>query len=202
MHTDSQTEEKKTRKYRIIDRATQAKILDESHYLSQRQLAKKHNIPSSTLEHWINRKNALRGKDDPNVVNFFESSSGQAWLHALVLATFMVFHQNGSSGIPDLSEFFEMIKISPFVGTSISALQKVGKIIDEQTIVFGKEESERLASNMPHKNITGALDENFIMQDMTLILMDPVSGYILAEDIEEKEMPRLGTRLRRQPLKD
>jgi len=39
---------------------------------------------------------------------------------------------------------------------------------------------------MPHKNIPAALDENFIMEEMTLILMDPVAGYILAEQIEEK----------------
>ena len=45
---------------------------------------------------------------------------------------------------------------------------------------------ERLAQNRPHKNIPGALDENFIMDDMTLILMEPVSGFILAEEIEEK----------------
>ncbi len=30
------------------------------------------------------------------------------------------------------------------------------------------------AQNMPHKNIPGALDENFIMDEMTLILMNGV----------------------------
>jgi hypothetical protein len=98
----------------------------------------------------------------------------------------MIFHQNGNSGIPDLHEYFDMIAVNKFVGTSISALQKVGKTIDKQTIVFGQEESTRLAQNMPHKNIAGALDENFIMDEMTLILMDPVAGFILAEQIEEK----------------
>lgn len=181
-----QTEEKKTTKYRAVDRAIQAKILDESQSLSQRQLAQKYDIPNTTLQHWIDRRTELRGRKDPNVVNFFESSSGQAWLHNMILATFMIFHQNGNSGIPDLHEFFEMAKISTFVGTSISGLQKVSKTLDEQIIVFEKEESEKLASNMPHKNIPGALDENFIMDDMTLILMDPISGYILAEEIEEK----------------
>lgn len=181
-----QTEEKKPRKYFIINRAIQAKVLDESPSLSQRQLAQKYNISNTTLQHWIDRKRELKGKKDPNVVNFFESSSGQAWLHNMVLATFTIFHQNGNSGIPDLHEFFEIADISTFVGTSISALQKVGKTLDEQIIVFGNLEPERLAKNMPHKSIPGALDENFIMDDMTLILMEPVSGYILAEEIEEK----------------
>lgn len=186
MNIESQTEEKKTRKYSKIDRSLQIKILEESSNLSQRQLADKFNIPNTTLQHWVDRKKALKGKIDPNVVNFFESCSGQAWLHKMILASFMIFHQNGNSGIPDLHEYFEMTEVNKFVGTSISALQKIGKTLDKQTIVFGQEESERLAQNMPHKNIPGALDENFIMDEMTLILMDPVSGFILAEEIEKK----------------
>ena len=186
MNISSQTEEKNKRKYCSIDRATQANILDASKGISQRELAKKYAIPRTTLQHWIDRKQELKGNTDPNVVNFFESSSGQAWLHNMSLAAFVIFHQNGNSGIPDLHEFFEMANINKFMGTSISALRKVSKTIDKQIVVFGKEESERLAQNMPPKNIPGALDENFIMDDMTLILMDPVSGYILAEQIEEK----------------
>jgi helix-turn-helix, Psq domain len=186
VNTGSQTEEKKPRKYRTINRALQAQILDESPSQSQRQLATKYNIPNTTLQHWIERKKELKGRIDPIVVNFFESSSGQAWLHNMVLATFMIFHQNGNSGIPDLHEYFDMTGVNKFVGTSISALQKVGKTIGKQTVVFGQEESTRLAQNMPHKDIPGTLDENFIMDAMTLILMEPVSGFILAEQIEEK----------------
>jgi hypothetical protein len=178
--------EKKPRKYRAIDRSVQAKILDESKNQSQRELAEKYEIPRTTLQHWIDRKKQLEGKIDPSVVEFFESSSGQAWLHNMCIATFVIFHQNGNSGIPDLHEFFEMAGINMFVGTSISALQKVSKTLDTQIINFGKEESERLAQYMPHKSISGALDENFIMDEMTLILMDPVAGFILAEQIEEK----------------
>lgn len=186
MHSLSQTTEKRPRKYCAIDRSTQSKILDESKGQSQHDLAEKYDIPRTTLQHWIDRKKKLQGKTDPNVVEFFESSSGQAWLHNMCIATFVIFHQNGNSGIPDLHEYFDMTGVNMFVGTSISALQKVGKTLDKQTIVFGEEESERLAQNMPHKNIPGALDENFIMDEMTLILMDPVAGFILAEQIEEK----------------
>jgi len=186
MTTASQIEEKKPRKYAIISRTMQAKILDESHCLSQRDLAKKYDIPRTTLENWLLRKKELKGKVDPNVVNFFESSSGQAWLHRMIIGVFLIFHQNGNSGIPDLHEFFEMIDISKFVGTSVSALQKISKTLDKLIIDFGENEGARLAENMPHKNIPGALDENFIMDAMTLILMEPISGFILAEQIEEK----------------
>ena len=186
MHTLSPTTEKKPRKYCIIKRAIQAKAVNESGCQSQRNLAKKYNITRTTLQHWIDRKNKLKGLMDPNVVEFFESPSGQAWLHNMVIATFLIFHQNGNSGIPDLHEYFEMIIIDKFVGISISALQKVGKTLNKQIIVFDNEETKRLAENMPHKTIPGALDENFIMDEMTLILMDPVAGFILAEQIEQK----------------
>ena len=94
MNAVSQTEEKKTIKYHIVDRVTQTKILDESQKLSQRKLAQKYDIPRTTLQHWMDRKQELRGGSDPNIVNFFESPSGQAWLHNMILATFIIFHQN------------------------------------------------------------------------------------------------------------
>ena len=186
MDIGCQTEEKKPRKYCIVDRLTQAKIIDESRYRSQRELAQKYKIPRTSLQHWIDRKNALNGKKDPVVVDFFESPSGQAWLHNMVLATCMDFHLNGNSGIPTLHNFFERVDINTFVGTSESALEKLCKTLGQQVTVFGKEECDNLAKQMPHKNIPGALDENFIMDEMTLILMEPISGYILAEQLEEK----------------
>ena len=197
----SPTAEKKPRKYCPINRSIQAKILGESIGQTQRDLAEKYQIPRTTLQHWIERKKKLEGKIDPNVVEFFESSSGQAWLHNMYIATFLIFHHNGNSGIPDLHEYFEMTGINRCVGTSISALQKVSKTLDMQIIAFGNEEFERLAKNMPHKNISGALDENFIMDEMTLILMDPVSGFILAEQIEEKRDAETWCEVTRTALK-
>lgn len=188
MNTVSQTEEKNTRRYCVIDRAKQSAILDDAKKtrMSQRQLAEKYNIPKSTLQHWMARTARLKEKTDPNAVAFFESSSGQAWLHQLILGAMTIFHGTGSVGIPMLSRFFEMTEINLFVGTSVSALQKISKNIDDQILLFEKEEVPRLAQNMPHKNISCGLDENFIMNNMTLILMDAVSGYILAEELEEK----------------
>ncbi len=186
MHALSPTTEKKPRKYCIIARAFQAKAVNDSGGQSQRDLAQNYKIPRTTLQHWIDRKNRLKGQMDPNVVEFFESPSGQAWLHNMVIATFLIFHENGNSGIPDLHEYFEMVVINKFVGTSISALQKVGKTLKKQIIAYDDEETERLAENMPHKTISGTLDENFIMDDMTLILMEPVAGFILTEQIEQK----------------
>jgi hypothetical protein len=183
----SQTQEKKpTQKYRSCNRTEQAKILDQSTKYTQRELAERYSIPRTTLQYWIERKETLKGKKDPKVVEFFESSSGQAWLHTMSLAAFMVFHKNGNSGIPAMHNFFKLAGVNTFVGTSVPALQKVSNTIDNKTQDFENEEVERLAESMPHKNIACVLDENFIMDEMTLILMEPVSGYILAEQVEKK----------------
>ncbi len=197
----SQIKEERSRKYCTIDRIVQAKAVNESRDQSQRDLAKKYNIHRTTLQHWIDRKNKLKEQLDPNIVEFFESPSGQAWLHTMVVAIFMVFHQNGNSGIPDLHEFFERVGINKFVGTSISSLQKISNTINKQIIAFDKEETQRLAENMPHKTIPGALDENFIMDEMTLILMEPVSGFILAEQIEPKRDAETWNKVTRSALK-
>jgi hypothetical protein len=187
MNIASQIEEKKPRKYSLTNRVTQAKLLDESKGQSQRELAKKHSIPRTTIQHWQDRKNKLTQEtQNRERAIFFESVTGCGWLHELITATIMTFNQNGTAGMPEISEFCEIIGINKHVGTSISALQKVRKTLDKQVDVFGKEESKNLAQNMPHRNICGALDENFIMRDMTLVLMCPVSGYVLSEELAEK----------------
>ena len=108
MHIASQPEGKKTRKYRTVKRALQAKILAESKELSQRGLAQKFEIPQGTIQYWADRKKDLTKKMDPNVVCFFESPSGQAWLHKLTLATFLFFHHNGTIGVPTLHDLFDL----------------------------------------------------------------------------------------------
>ena len=137
--TFSQTKEKKPSKYCSFDRTVQAKVIDLSTTCTQRELAKQYGIPRTTLQHWIDRKEKLKGNRDPKVVEFFESSSGQAWLHKMALAAFTVFHHNGNSGIPDMHEFFEMSDVNTFVGTSVSALQKVSKTIDRNILNFDNE---------------------------------------------------------------
>jgi hypothetical protein len=182
----SHTEKKNPRKYNTHSREKQAAVIDESFQFSQRKLAEKHGVPRSTLQNWLTRSQELKGQIDPNVVDFFESTSGQSWLHGLVVAVLLVLHECGNVGHPLLHLFFKLAGINKFVGTSIKSLQDISKKLQSHIIEFGETETERLAHNMPFKNICGALDENFIFNEMTLILMEPISGYILAEEAQKK----------------
>lgn len=62
----------------------------------------------------------------------------------MIVTAIMWFHKKGSGGIPELHEFFEATGVSLFVGTSISALQKVSKTMDEHIVEFDREEVETI----------------------------------------------------------
>ena len=70
MDIASQMEEKKPRKYCIIDRSTQAKIIDESKSkkLTQRKLAKKYRIELPSLEIFTGRLSDFSTADYQRVV--------------------------------------------------------------------------------------------------------------------------------------
>lgn len=64
---------------------------------SQRQLVEELKIPRSTLQHWLSRKDKINA--DPQVVAFFESPVGVAFLHRIVLAAHFVMTLLGPCGI-------------------------------------------------------------------------------------------------------
>ena len=71
-------------------------------YPSQRQIAEEIDIPRSTIQHWLNQKSSIDA--DPEVVAFFESPAGTAFLHCLVLGAHFSDNAVGalwhSSGMP------------------------------------------------------------------------------------------------------
>lgn len=78
-----------------------SKIIDfeqaAKHLASQRQLAEELEIPRSTLQHWLKRRDSIDAAHE--VVAFFESPMGVAFLHRLVLAAHFVMTLLGPCGI-------------------------------------------------------------------------------------------------------
>jgi hypothetical protein len=60
---------------------------------SQRQWSKEHEVPLSTLQYWISRKQSIDAS--PALVAFFESPDGLAFLHRLMTAAHFVFTKHG-----------------------------------------------------------------------------------------------------------
>lgn len=188
MHTASSVEPKNTRKYSIIDRAKQAEATREivENKRTQQEVAEEYGVSRPTVQGWVKRVNDPKDGVDPKVVLFYESPEGLAHLHGILMGAYLVFHATGGCGLPSLQKFLELSNLSAFVGSSIGALHDVSNQLNQQLIEFGKQERARMAEGMPLKEMTAAVDENFIMENMTLILMEPDSGFILTEQQEEK----------------
>ena len=172
--------EKKTR----LEQALALEELQKNR--TQQDVADEINVPRSTLATWLQRDKKLKRGTNATIACFLESSAGIIFLHRLITTMLLVFHNSGNCGLPCIQVFLRLNHFDKFLGISIGSLSKAAQKMDELLVQFGSAEKNRMAAGMTHKDITGALDENFIMELMTLILMEPVSGFILSEGIEEK----------------
>jgi hypothetical protein len=145
---------------------------------SQRQVAEELKIPRSTLRHWLERKDNLDA--EPEVVAFFESCVGVAFLHRLVLAAHFVITLLGPSGIRRVCLFLELTGLDRFVAASYGTQQQVSVAMEEAIVAFDKEEKARLATDMKPKQITVCEDETF-HPEVCLVAIEPVSNFILLE---------------------
>jgi hypothetical protein len=145
---------------------------------SQRQLAEELGIPRSTLQHWLERKGAIDAA--PEVIVFFESPAGVAFLHRLVLAAHFVMGLLGACGIRLVCLYLELTGLSQFVAAAYGSQQTVAVAIEKAVVSFGQAEKVRLAAGMRPKQITVCQDETF-HPEICLVGIEPVSNYILLE---------------------
>jgi len=73
------------------------KAIDGQQGLSERQIFELLDVPRSTLQHWLDRKDNI--DEDPQLVDFLESPVGVAFMHRLVLAAQFVITMVGPCGI-------------------------------------------------------------------------------------------------------
>jgi len=145
---------------------------------SERELIEKVGLPRGTLRHWQARQENIDA--DPEVVAFFASPAGVAFLHRLVLAAHFVISFLGVGGVRLVSAFLELSGLSQFIASSYSPQRKVSVEIEKQTCAFEKEEEARLAREMKPQKICIAQDETEHDQSC-LVAIEPVSNYILLE---------------------
>jgi hypothetical protein len=179
-------QKKTTQKYRKIGRIDQAKMVKavESGQ-TQEFVAEQNNVPRTTLEYWLKRTKELKHQYDPEVAAFFESPAGLAFLHRLLIAALLIFHTSGGCGLPSLRNFLVISTLSRFVGSSLGSLHKLSCQIDLLLKEFGESEKARLGALMPSREISCCGDETFFNGKMILVFMEAVSGFILAEQMEE-----------------
>jgi hypothetical protein len=150
---------------------------------SQRTAAKLIGVPRSTLQSWILCGETLDA--DPTMIAFFESSPGLAFLHQLVTAMHVVFVELGACGIRLVSRALTLSGLDRFVASSFEVQRRFNVALQEQIIAHANSEKTRLAETMPKKEVTVAKDETFT-GGLTLVAIEPESGYILLEEASEK----------------
>ena len=175
-------------KYQSASRETQVQALDAlaKGGVTQKELAESNGVPRTTLNYWHTRRNRMENELDPELVRFYESPVGLAHLHQLITAAGYVFNKVGDTGVPHIHKFLELSGLSSFTASSEGSLYKVLGKMDDDLIEFGCTETDRLAKEMKEKKVTLALDETFFRDRMVLVIMEPVSNYVLAEEVCDK----------------
>ena len=146
--------------------------------VSQRQAAQVLDVPRRTLQAWRAYHDHLDAC--PEVVAFFHSVSGLAFLHRLVLALHVVCVEIGACGMRLVCLLLELTGLNRFVGASYGTQQQVNRGVEEAIVAYRREESARRAHAMPPKDITLAQDETFT-GGLCLVGIEPVSNYIVLE---------------------
>src|SRR5262245_13889190 len=128
-----------------------AELLKEYHALqtqglSQRQSAQRLAVPRTTLQAWCTWQERLDAC--PQVVEFFESVPGLAFLHRLALALHVVFVEVGACGIRLVCLFLQMTGLDRFVGASYGTQQRINVGVEEAIAAYRREETVRLAQDM------------------------------------------------------
>jgi hypothetical protein len=127
--------------------------------MSQRQAAKVLDVPRSTLQAW--RASQERLDESPAVVAFFHSVPGLAFLHRLVLALHLVCVEIGACGIRLVCLVLQLTGLNTVVGASYGTQQQVNRRVEEAIVAYRHEESQRLAREMPTRDITLTQDATF-----------------------------------------
>jgi len=177
----------KVGRYQRWERIPRAELLRQyrdlqAQGLSQRQAATRLKVPRTTLQAWRAWQDRLDAC--PQVVEFFESVPGLAFLHRLVLAFHMVCVEIGACGIRLVCLWLEITGLDRFVGASYGTQQQVNRHVEEAIVAYQREETIRLAQEMPPKEITATQDETFT-GGLCLVAIEPVSNYILLEQMAE-----------------
>src|SRR5215475_6361397 len=149
---------------------------------SERQAAKELKVPRTTLQAWRIWHDSL--DICSHVAEFFQSGPGLAFLHRIVIAFHLVCVEVGACRIRLVCLFLTLTGLNRFVAASYGAQQQVNLQVEQAMVTYHQNETTRLASGMPHKDLTVTQDETFT-GGLCLITMDPESHFIILEQLAQ-----------------
>ena len=113
----------------------------------------------------------------------WETKVGQEFLQRLVSATVYEFGIKGNQGAERINSYFQHLRIHEHVGVSASSLRTIKREMELEINGYQteQEEAEREKGGTV-KKVVGSGDETWFGEDMYLVLMDLVSGYLIVEE--------------------
>jgi hypothetical protein len=130
------------------------------------------------LQHWLERKDRIDA--DPQLVCFFESPAGTAFLHRLALGAHFVITMLAAGSVRNVCQLFELTGLDQFIAPSYGAQYGVSTKMEQAIIDFDHCEKDRLSASMPPKDIAVCQDETF-HPETCLVAIEPASNFILVE---------------------
>jgi len=126
---------------------------------------------------------AIDERDEYPESHLWETKEGRAWLLILVLAVIYLFGLKGNQGAERMSEFFELIRLDGHVGVSPSSLRKMRREMEKLLVEFQRtREAQQREKGKENREIVASGDETWFNDDMLLVLLDLVSGYLIVEE--------------------
>jgi Family of unknown function (DUF6399) len=150
--------------------------------LSGRAAARAADVPHTTLRYWQQRQQ--RTAAPPELVAFFESPVGLAFLKRLLLALHLVFQQHGTVGLRPLCRFLQLAQLAPFVAASYGRHQQLAALLQDLFARYDQEQRAQLAPTMSTKDITLCEDENFHGSQPCLVAIEPLSNFLVLESYQ------------------
>ena len=151
--------------------------------VSQRQFAKQADLPRSSLQFWVERREQL--PLPPELARLWESPVGVQCLRQIVLALHLVFEHDCHCGLRHLSRFLELAQLDRVVASSFGSQQAYAARVTELLNEYARSQQQQLAPQMPQRQITVCEDETF-HPEVCLVAIEPVSGFILLEGYRDQ----------------
>ena len=165
----------------------QAQMLDDAAdfsfwWHSSRQVAEWLGVPDSSFRYCL-KQHQLRCEQSQfprRFAEFCDSPDGLEFLHRLLTALHLVFVLAHDCGLRSVGWFLELSGLAEFLPPSYGAQQSFATQLETQLAQFGQQEDQRLAAEMPPRQITVCEDETFHPQ-ICLVAIEPVSNFLLLE---------------------
>jgi hypothetical protein len=135
-------------------------------------------MPRATLQHWLGRQRRL--DLDPLTARFFDSPSGLAFLHRLVVAAHLAFTLESTAGLRPLCRFLRLCQLDRVVAASYGSRQQFAALLEQAVCDFAAGQRQQLAQDMVPKEVALVEDETF-HPTICLVAIEPVSNFLVVE---------------------